>query len=71
LSGESNQIVIGKDKLFTFDYVIPPKTTQNELYDHCVKGLVQSLFEGYNATVFAYGQTVCVFIYLFILKHTT
>lgn len=24
-----------------------------------MKGLVHSLFEGYNATVFAYGQTVC------------
>ena len=49
--------MIGKDKSFTFDYVIPPKTTQAELYDSCVKNLVHSLFEGYNATVFAYGQT--------------
>ena len=59
ISTESNQIVVGKDKVFAFDYVIPPKATQSELYDHCVKGLVHSLFEGYNATVFAYGQTVC------------
>ena len=58
ISSETNQIVIGKDKTFTFDYLVPPKTTQSELYDLCVQGLVQSLFEGYNATVFAYGQTV-------------
>ena len=63
ISSETNQIVVGKDKLFTFDYVIPPKTTQNELYEQCVKGLVQSLFEGYNSTVFAYGQTVRLLYY--------
>ena len=50
--------MIGKDKVFSFDYVIPPKTCQAELYETCVKNLVNSLFEGYNATVFAYGQTV-------------
>lgn len=54
---ESNQIIIGKDKNFTFDYVLPPKTTQSELYLNCVDSLVKSIFEGYNATVFAYGQT--------------
>ena len=59
ISSETNQIIIGKDKIFTFDYVLPPKLTQSELYESCgVKNLVQSLFEGYNATVFAYGQTV-------------
>ena len=58
IASESNQIVIGKDKVFTFDYVIPPKTSQADLYEMCVKNLVHSMFEGYNATVFAYGQTV-------------
>jgi kinesin family member 27 len=61
VSGDTNQIVIGKDKVFTFDHVIPPKTTQTELYDTCVKSLVHNVFEGYNATVFAYGQTVNFF----------
>jgi hypothetical protein len=58
ISTETNQLVIGKDKIFSFDYVIPPKSTQAEVYDNCVKNLVHGLFEGYNATVFAYGQTV-------------
>ncbi len=57
IATEKNQIVIGKDKQFTFDYVIPPKVNQSDLYDQCVKGLVNGLFDGYNATVFAYGQT--------------
>lgn len=58
ISNETNQIAIGKDKLFTFDYVLAPRVTQQDLYDTCVKSLVQSVFDGYNATVFAYGQTV-------------
>lgn len=57
MSAETNQIVIGKDKQFTFDYVVPPKVSQAALYEQCVASLVAGLFDGYNATVFAYGQT--------------
>ncbi len=57
IAHETNQIAIGKDKVFAFDYVLAPKVTQNELFETCVKSLVHSVFEGYNATVFAYGQT--------------
>ncbi|XP_052800422.1 kinesin-like protein KIF27 isoform X2 [Mya arenaria] len=53
----SKQLILGKDRAFTFDEVLSPKTTQDELYSICVEGLVKSIFEGYNATVFAYGQT--------------
>ncbi|XP_020621415.1 kinesin-like protein KIF27 [Orbicella faveolata] len=51
------QLILGKDRGFTFDYVFPPKTTQADVYDKCVEPLVKSCMEGYNATVFAYGQT--------------
>ncbi len=57
IAHETNQIAIGKDKVFAFDYVLAPKVTQAELFETCVKSLVHSVFEGYNATVFAYGQT--------------
>ena len=30
---------------------------QQELYEGSVKPIVSSVFEGYNGTVFAYGQT--------------
>ncbi|XP_070566373.1 kinesin-like protein KIF27 isoform X2 [Ptychodera flava] len=53
----SNQLVLGKDRAFTFDYVLSAKSTQEETYKTCVEPLLQSCFEGYNATVFAYGQT--------------
>lgn len=57
IASETNQIVIGKDKVFTFDHVLAPKISQQELYENCVRPLVHKVFEGYNATVFAYGQT--------------
>ncbi|KAK7479550.1 hypothetical protein BaRGS_00029187 [Batillaria attramentaria] len=53
----TQQVVLGKDRAFTFDYTFSTKCTQEELYTQCVEPLVKSLFEGYNSTVFAYGQT--------------
>ena len=53
----SNQLILGKDRAFTFDCILSSKTTQDEVYKRCVSGLVKGCFEGYNATVFAYGQT--------------
>ncbi|XP_053263998.1 kinesin-like protein KIF27 isoform X3 [Podarcis raffonei] len=53
----TQQIIIGKDRVFTFDFVFGKHSTQDEVYTTCIKPLVASLIEGYNATVFAYGQT--------------
>ncbi|KAM9102061.1 kinesin-like protein KIF27 isoform 3-T3 [Sarcophilus harrisii] len=53
----TQQIIIGKDRIFTFDFVFGKNSTQDEVYSTCIKPLVASLIEGYNATVFAYGQT--------------
>ncbi|TFK06884.1 matrilin-4 [Platysternon megacephalum] len=51
------QVFLGKDKAFTFDYVFNIDSQQEEIYDECVEKLIEGCFEGYNATVFAYGQT--------------
>ncbi|KAF1644953.1 Kinesin-like protein KIF27, partial [Aptenodytes patagonicus] len=53
----TKQIIIGKDRVFTFDFVFGKNSTQEEVYTVCIKPLLVSLTEGYNATVFAYGQT--------------
>ncbi|XP_012327557.2 kinesin-like protein KIF27 isoform X1 [Aotus nancymaae] len=53
----SQQIIIERDRVFTFDFVFGENSTQDEVYNTCIKPLVLSLIEGYNATVFAYGQT--------------
>merc|ERR1719326_1800839 len=51
--------VEGKDQVskvpFTFDAVFMPGT-QEEVFEDC-QDLVQSAADGYNVTIFAYGQT--------------
>jgi len=44
---------------FSFNAVFGPDTCQQEIYDQAVFGLVESVLEGYNGTIFAYGQTGC------------
>ncbi|XP_062994479.1 chromosome-associated kinesin KIF4A [Elgaria multicarinata webbii] len=51
------QVVLGKDKPFTYDYVFDPSAEQEEVFNSCVAPLVRGVFKGYNATVLAYGQT--------------
>ncbi|XP_034441164.1 kinesin-like protein KIF21B isoform X3 [Hippoglossus hippoglossus] len=51
------QVLLGKDKAFTYDFVFDIESEQHEIYQACVHRLIEGCFEGYNATVFAYGQT--------------
>ena len=44
-------------KTFTFDAVYGPDTVQANLYQATVNPVVESVLEGYNGTIFAYGQT--------------
>ncbi|CAF1072642.1 unnamed protein product [Adineta ricciae] len=46
-------------KQFTFDAVYAEDSITENLYAESVFPLVESVLEGYNATVFAYGQTGC------------
>ena len=51
------QVVIGKDRAFTFDHVFGEDGAQAQVYEEAVAPLVEAVMQGYNATVFAYGQT--------------
>lgn len=42
---------------FLFRQVFGPKTQQGMAYVHAVAPLVNDVLEGFNCTVFAYGQT--------------
>ncbi|XP_008275454.1 centromere-associated protein E [Stegastes partitus] len=44
-------------KSFSFDRVFTAEETTNQLYQNIAKPLVVSTVEGYNGTIFAYGQT--------------
>ncbi|OMJ23158.1 Kinesin-like protein KIF21A, partial [Smittium culicis] len=53
----TNQISIGSDRSFTFDYVFSDSNSQADIYNDCVKPLVFQFLNGYNSTIMAYGQT--------------
>ena len=40
------QLVVGKDKAFTYDFVFKPDVDQSVVYDDSVRPLVQGLFKG-------------------------
>ncbi|KAG0501186.1 hypothetical protein HPP92_001258 [Vanilla planifolia] len=45
------------DKTFVFDKVFGPNSNQVDLFDQCVSPIVDEVLEGFNCTIFAYGQT--------------
>lgn len=48
----SDSATIG-DKRYPFEQVFDESSTQEGVYDFCVRSLVDGCFEGYNGTVFA------------------
>lgn len=44
-------------KVFTFDSVYGWEAAQSDIYDDAVRPLVDSVLQGFNGTIFAYGQT--------------
>ena len=42
---------------FNFDRIFPPSSTQEDIYSFGVKDIIDSVLDGYNGTVLAYGQT--------------
>ncbi|XP_060888987.1 kinesin heavy chain-like [Labrus mixtus] len=53
---EDDTVVITA-KPYVFDRVLPPNTSQEQVYDQCAKQIVKDVLGGYNGTIFAYGQT--------------
>lgn len=47
----------GKMNSFTFDYAYGSNSTQKQVYEQCASPIVTCVLEGYNGTIFAYGQT--------------
>uniref|UniRef100_A0A8D3BWM2 Kinesin-like protein n=1 Tax=Scophthalmus maximus TaxID=52904 RepID=A0A8D3BWM2_SCOMX len=52
---EDTVVITGKP--YVFDRVLPPNTSQEQVYDQCAKQIVKDVLGGYNGTIFAYGQT--------------
>jgi len=66
VSVDADQVVLSKnddqqdtEKVFTFDSVFDPNSTQQLVYEKTAFSLVESVLSGYNGTILAYGQTGC------------
>ncbi|UJR28430.1 hypothetical protein I4U23_009670 [Adineta vaga] len=44
-------------KAYTFDHVFGPNSKQVDVYNLVARPIVDAVLEGYNGTIFAYGQT--------------
>lgn len=44
-------------KMYTYDHVFGPDASQADVYEGIVEPIVDEVLQGYNCTVFAYGQT--------------
>ncbi|CAK60786.1 unnamed protein product (macronuclear) [Paramecium tetraurelia] len=53
-SSQDNEV-----KNFSYDYVFGAETPQLQIYQKTAFNLVESVADGYNGTIFAYGQTGC------------
>ena len=65
VDSKNNQINLFKPdvkdqpKPFSFDHVFGIDSLQSYIYEQTAFSLVDSVIEGYNGTIFAYGQTGC------------
>lgn len=53
MSGNASSV----SKSFNFDAVFGENSTQRQVYDMCAAPIVESVLNGFNGTIFAYGQT--------------
>nr|XP_026689586.1 kinesin heavy chain isoform X1 [Ciona intestinalis] len=53
-----DKVTFGRpSKMYTFDRVFGPSSTQEQVYVAGARPIVKDVLEGYNGTIFAYGQT--------------
>ncbi|XP_033855804.1 kinesin-1 heavy chain isoform X5 [Acipenser ruthenus] len=53
--GDESVVIGGKP--YAFDRVFQSNTSQEQVYNLCAQKIVKDVLEGYNGTIFAYGQT--------------
>lgn len=59
---ENGEILVQKGfddmpKRFTFDSVYPMNSKQVDIFEQTAFPIIENILEGYNGTIFAYGQT--------------
>lgn len=51
------KIADDSEQYFSLDYIFEPEAHQSDLYEKAAAPLVTQVLEGFNGTIFAYGQT--------------
>lgn len=54
---QSGSSTTNDKKEFVFDASLSESTTQEQVYAHAAQEIVRDVLEGFNGTIFAYGQT--------------
>ncbi|XP_018418756.1 PREDICTED: kinesin-1 heavy chain [Nanorana parkeri] len=54
---QTEDTVVISTKPYVFDRVFQSNASQEQVYNACAKAIVKDVLEGYNGTIFAYGQT--------------
>lgn len=54
-------LLSGKQRDFAFDFAFNSSTTQDELYDKIARPVVKDVLQGFNGTIFCYGQVIMLF----------
>lgn len=54
---------------YAFDHIFDESATQREVYEHTSRPLLDGIFDGFNATVFAYGVRTTFLEYMKILTY--
>ncbi|KAM3876995.1 kinesin-like protein kif7 [Diretmus argenteus] len=57
VDSEQRRVTLGHDRHFLCDFLFEETCCQEEVYAVSVQPLIDAFFQGFNATVFAYGQT--------------
>nr|XP_053654695.1 kinesin heavy chain-like [Cherax quadricarinatus] len=54
---KDDQLVNIGGKVYQFDNILKPNVTQEKVYNTAARDIVKDVLNGYNGTIFAYGQT--------------
>ncbi|XP_042207509.1 kinesin heavy chain-like isoform X2 [Homarus americanus] len=54
---KDDQLVSIGGKVYQFDNILKPNVTQEKVYNTSARDIVKDVLNGYNGTIFAYGQT--------------
>ena len=57
ITSTSHKPLPGPNNAFQYDHIFAPEITTKALYDTTARRIVRSTLDGYNGTIFAYGQT--------------